>query len=438
MPRRNVTNQATYYDQRQTKDARDESKRRKMIRWLKSKIGIEDERGEGGAGAAGRSSKPSRERASLSTNGSAEGNPSFSNVYTAQPYGQQFITREHRTHVLIVGGGIGGLCLAQGLKKNGIPFTVFERDPTPNYRTQGYRLRINSSGYEALKANLSPANFEVFLRSTGHFQPGFKYLDAHTGEPTNENAAFSHKSTKIDHVFSADRAMLRSLLLTDLSDFEIQFGHAFKRYDRAGRRRRHDVARAAAVHPQVRHAARHGQRRDLRQDADHARDRSVLFDRVHDDGHVEEPANVAGARAALRDAGEPEGVRGGCVGRGAGPAQLPLLGAHRASAVLPHERLDDGAGALLDDPERGRAALVRDDPGLVAAGAPAPGAASARVVLLPPNLHDLAEPQDLAAVVRHVDRRRRAHDDPCRHRLQHGAPGRARPCQELSRARRER
>lgn len=229
MPRRNATtNQATYYDQRQTKDARDESKRRKMIRWLKAKIGIEDERGDG---AAERTSKPSRERASLSTTGSADGNPSFANAYVAQPYGQQFLTREHRTHVIIIGGGIGGLCLAQGLKKNGIPFTVFERDPTPNYRTQGYRLRINSSGYEALKANLSPANFEVFLRSTGHFQPGFKYLDAHTGESANENAAFSHKATKIDHVFSADRAMLRSLLLTDLSDFEIQFGHAFRRYD---------------------------------------------------------------------------------------------------------------------------------------------------------------------------------------------------------------
>ncbi|OWZ02637.1 Cercosporin toxin biosynthesis protein [Phytophthora megakarya] len=216
--------QATHFDQRQTRDANeyDESKRRKMIRWIKSRFGYVE--AENNSRARDRSSltKSGRSRGSGSfTVGSAAyGNPQFTPSYRT----------DYRTHVLIVGGGIGGLCLAQGLKKNGIPFTVFERDPSPNYRAQGYRVRINNDGYEALKTNLSPENFEVFLRATGHFQPGFKYLDAETGGTAPPNAQFSHKSSITKNVFSADRAMLRSLLLTDLNENEIQYGMAFKRF----------------------------------------------------------------------------------------------------------------------------------------------------------------------------------------------------------------
>src|SRR5215467_7497364 len=41
-------------------------------------------------------------------------------------------------HVIIIGGGIGGLTLAQGLKKSGVSFAVYERDRTPTDRVQGY------------------------------------------------------------------------------------------------------------------------------------------------------------------------------------------------------------------------------------------------------------------------------------------------------------
>jgi 2-polyprenyl-6-methoxyphenol hydroxylase-like FAD-dependent oxidoreductase len=44
--------------------------------------------------------------------------------------------------VLLIGAGIGGLALAQGLKKAGIRFSVYERDDAPTSREQGYRLHI--------------------------------------------------------------------------------------------------------------------------------------------------------------------------------------------------------------------------------------------------------------------------------------------------------
>ena len=48
-------------------------------------------------------------------------------------------------HVLIIGAGITGLLLAQTLKKNSIPCTVFERDPDPDFRGRGWGLTIHWS-----------------------------------------------------------------------------------------------------------------------------------------------------------------------------------------------------------------------------------------------------------------------------------------------------
>lgn len=58
--------------------------------------------------------------------------------------------------ILIIGAGLGGLALAQGLTKEGFHVTVFERDESPASRPQGYRISIRSLGMQALSLLLTP------------------------------------------------------------------------------------------------------------------------------------------------------------------------------------------------------------------------------------------------------------------------------------------
>src|SRR5262245_29130099 len=58
--------------------------------------------------------------------------------------------------ILIIGAGLGGLALAQGLVKTGFHVTVFERDESPTSRPQGHRIFFRSMGMQALTALLTP------------------------------------------------------------------------------------------------------------------------------------------------------------------------------------------------------------------------------------------------------------------------------------------
>lgn len=50
--------------------------------------------------------------------------------------------QESQTRVLIIGAGLGGLALAQVLRKHGISFEIFERDADPSSRTQGWAVSL--------------------------------------------------------------------------------------------------------------------------------------------------------------------------------------------------------------------------------------------------------------------------------------------------------
>jgi 2-polyprenyl-6-methoxyphenol hydroxylase-like FAD-dependent oxidoreductase len=68
--------------------------------------------------------------------------------------------------IAIVGAGIGGLCLAQGLRQAGLDVTVYERDPSPESRGQGYRLHIDANGAGALRECMPRELYERYVQTS--------------------------------------------------------------------------------------------------------------------------------------------------------------------------------------------------------------------------------------------------------------------------------
>jgi salicylate hydroxylase len=73
-------------------------------------------------------------------------------------------------HVLIAGGGLSGLCLAQGLVSTGVSCAVYERDTDLRRRT-GYRITLNGDGGNALQQCLPDDLYELYLQCSRNTPP---------------------------------------------------------------------------------------------------------------------------------------------------------------------------------------------------------------------------------------------------------------------------
>jgi 2-polyprenyl-6-methoxyphenol hydroxylase-like FAD-dependent oxidoreductase len=115
-------------------------------------------------------------------------------------------------HVIIVGAGLGGLCLAQGLRRRGIGFTVYESDQSPTSRPQGYRIHVDEHGDQAL-AQVLPADLYRLFRATA-------------GVPRTRTPVFDDQLTRLTVLEPADdgvhlavnRLTLRQILLSGVRD----------------------------------------------------------------------------------------------------------------------------------------------------------------------------------------------------------------------------
>jgi 2-polyprenyl-6-methoxyphenol hydroxylase-like FAD-dependent oxidoreductase len=134
-------------------------------------------------------------------------------------------------HVVIIGGGIGGLCLAQGLKAAGVSVAVYERN-SPTAWPEGYRIHINPVGSRALHACLPPALWEAFVATAGQPPAGLGFLTEQLQELVVIADKFMSQRTgnPIDAHYPVSRIALRHLLLTGLEDI-IHFEKTFERYE---------------------------------------------------------------------------------------------------------------------------------------------------------------------------------------------------------------
>ena len=138
-------------------------------------------------------------------------------------------------HVLIIGGGIGGLCLAQGLQRAGVNATVYERDRTITDRLQGYRVHISPKGSRALHDCLPAKLFETFAATCGRPPRAFRMLTERM-QTLISVAGFSEPGgDAVEQHRSVSRITLRQVLLAGLGK-RVLFGKTFVRYETHGDR----------------------------------------------------------------------------------------------------------------------------------------------------------------------------------------------------------
>jgi 2-polyprenyl-6-methoxyphenol hydroxylase-like FAD-dependent oxidoreductase len=128
--------------------------------------------------------------------------------------------------VLIAGAGIGGLCLAQGLRKAGIEALVFERDVSAQVRGQGFRFRIDADGDAALKACLSQDLYDLYQATSSQSSPPSAAYDCEMREifrmPARPGVPTQHTAV--------NRRTLREVLMGHLGN-SIHFNHTLQHVD---------------------------------------------------------------------------------------------------------------------------------------------------------------------------------------------------------------
>jgi 2-polyprenyl-6-methoxyphenol hydroxylase-like FAD-dependent oxidoreductase len=133
--------------------------------------------------------------------------------------------------VAIIGAGVGGLCLAQGLKLSNIAVEAFERDASPTPPVHGYRLSISPTGSRALKACLPDALFEKLANHASEPSRSVTFFDQRLRRLLAIDLPHADRR-ELDAERPVDRKVLRRVLLDGL-DGVVRFGKKFVSFEEA-------------------------------------------------------------------------------------------------------------------------------------------------------------------------------------------------------------
>ncbi|KAG7045588.1 FAD/NAD(P)-binding domain-containing protein, partial [Colletotrichum scovillei] len=132
--------------------------------------------------------------------------------------------------VIIIGGGLAGALLANGLSNNQIDWALYERDDEDTKR-EGYQIRLGDAAIKGLTSCLDKATLSQISRRLG--QSMSKTLSA----PTICNRRFQPVlDLSSIHMYSKsaaiNRVVLRDLLLEPVANTgRVRFGKAFSHYE---------------------------------------------------------------------------------------------------------------------------------------------------------------------------------------------------------------
>jgi salicylate hydroxylase len=136
--------------------------------------------------------------------------------------------------VAIVGGGTGGLCLAQALHKAGVEVSVYERSRLRTERLQGYRVHVNPRGSRALHDCLPPDLWQAFVATSGTSGNSFGFITEQLTDLLfiEDELTSDTGHDPVDAHHSVSRITLHQVLSAGL-DGVLHYGKEFERYEHA-------------------------------------------------------------------------------------------------------------------------------------------------------------------------------------------------------------